>query len=193
MLIQPPSLSKPLISRSQVASLRCAAVGLLLLTPLVAFSVGAPRADAQVAATETVVNSFIGGADGEAPEAALIVGPDGNFYGTNVGGGANQFGVVYQVNETNDPGAVDGLYPFGGVVGVPSGPLLLGSDGNFYGTTDNGGSSNEGTVFQLTPGGGCRFCTPSPAAAMARIPPPGWCEAATELSMARLTGITTGI
>ena len=37
-----------------------------------------------------------------------------------------------------------------------SAPLLQGKDGNFYGTATNGGSSNEGTVFQLTPKGGVK-------------------------------------
>src|SRR5205085_2153322 len=36
--------------------------------------------------TFTVVHSFTDGADGSAPEAGLVLGPDGNFYGTTVGG-----------------------------------------------------------------------------------------------------------
>ena len=36
---------------------------------------------------------------------------------------------------------------------TPRGALSLGSDGNFYGTTYYGGTSNEGTVFRITPSG----------------------------------------
>src|SRR5580658_3537577 len=39
----------------------------------------------------------------------------------------------------------DGAYPFAG--------LLQASDGNFYGTTYNGGANNEGAVFKITPSG----------------------------------------
>src|SRR5207245_451954 len=35
----------------------------------------------------------------------------------------------------------------------PVAPLIQGSDGNFYGTTSQGGPANAGTVFQLTPAG----------------------------------------
>src|SRR5436305_8203770 len=35
----------------------------------------------------------------------------------------------------------------------PSAPLVQGKDGNFYGTTRQGGSSAYGTVFKMTPGG----------------------------------------
>ncbi len=136
------------------ASFRCAAAGLLFPAAL---AVCASQAHAQVTATETVINSFTGGADGIAPQAALIVGPDGNFYGTDIAGGANEAGAVYQVNETNDPGAVDGLYIFGGTgLRGTGGPLLLDSDGNFYGT-GTGGSGNLGVVFRLTPGGAAQI------------------------------------
>ena len=36
----------------------------------------------------------------------------------------------------------------------PSGGLTLGTDGNFYGTTNSGGTSqNAGTIFKITPTG----------------------------------------
>jgi len=36
---------------------------------------------------------------------------------------------------------------------APVAPLIQGADGNFYGTTPQGGTSNAGTVFQVTPAG----------------------------------------
>jgi uncharacterized protein (TIGR03437 family) len=46
------------------------------------------------------------------------------------------------------------LATFNGTNGVePSGALIQGTDGNFYGTTAIGGVHNGGTVFKITPGG----------------------------------------
>jgi uncharacterized repeat protein (TIGR03803 family) len=50
------------------------------------------------AGVETVVYSFAGGpTDGANPNAALIQGSDGNFYGTTVSGGVNGDGVVFKI------------------------------------------------------------------------------------------------
>jgi len=35
----------------------------------------------------------------------------------------------------------------------PQGGLILGRDGNFYGTAQNGGAFNVGTIFRVTPSG----------------------------------------
>src|SRR6267378_7942504 len=47
------------------------------------------------------------------------------------------------------------LYAFTGRAdgGSPHGPLIQARDGNFYGTTFNGGSQGYGTVFKMTPDG----------------------------------------
>src|SRR6187402_1268561 len=48
------------------------------------------------------------------------------------------------------------LHSFGSVWGdgrLPKSSLIQGSDGNFYGTTYNGGSTGCGTVFEMTPAG----------------------------------------
>jgi uncharacterized repeat protein (TIGR03803 family) len=37
--------------------------------------------------------------------------------------------------------------------GVPDAGLIQASDGNFYGTTERGGSSDAGTIFKMTSGG----------------------------------------
>jgi len=104
------------------------------------------------AGTLTVLYAFTGGPDGATPYAGLIQATDGNFYGTTVGGGTSSAGTVFQLTPA---GAVSVLYAFtGGANGAtPFAGLIQATDGNFYGTTVNGGASSAGTVFQLTPAG----------------------------------------
>jgi uncharacterized repeat protein (TIGR03803 family) len=80
-------------------------------------------------------------------------GTDGNFYGTAVFGGAKGFGVVYKITPA---GKVTVLHNFTGYPSdgtYPKGILVQGKDGNFYGTTYQGGSNNNGSVFKITPTG----------------------------------------
>ena len=84
---------------------------------------------------------------------ALTLGSDGNFYGTTDYGGiaSSQFlsgmGTVFQVT-TN--GTLTTLVSFNGSNGaIPQAALTLDTDGNFYGTTLQGGSSGYGTLFRL--------------------------------------------
>jgi uncharacterized repeat protein (TIGR03803 family) len=107
----------------------------------------------------TILHSFFDGSvksDGTDPVAELIQATDGNFYGTTFYGGANgpvaNSGTVFEMTPS---GSVTILHSFGdGTVpndGVePHGALVQASDGNFYSTTDDGGSSGDGTVFKLT-------------------------------------------
>ncbi len=89
---------------------------------------------------------------GEVPNGSLIQDTNGNFDGTTAIGGAYGFGSVFQMSSN---GVVTTLASFTNSIegSTPNGPLLLASDGNFYGTTYYGGASNNGTVYQLTPGG----------------------------------------
>jgi uncharacterized repeat protein (TIGR03803 family) len=63
--------------------------------------------------------------------------------------------------------------------------LVQGSDGNFYGTTGGGGTNNAGTVFKISTNGALTSLYSFTGAMMAQIPKPGWCRAATAISMAR--------
>jgi uncharacterized repeat protein (TIGR03803 family) len=102
---------------------------------------------------ETVLHSFVGGSDGATPYAGLIQGSDGNFYGTTWEGGANGDGTVFKISSS---GTETVLYSFAGGSNDGADPyaaLIQGSDGNFYGTTGAGGTSNAGTVFKITPSG----------------------------------------
>jgi len=67
------------------------------------------------AGTLTTLVSFIG-ADGNSPQAALVQGSDGNFYGTTEYGGANGLGTVFQVTPA---GVLTTLVSFGGQTNAP--------------------------------------------------------------------------
>jgi uncharacterized repeat protein (TIGR03803 family) len=94
--------------------------------------------------------------DGAAPNAPLVQGADGSFYGTTSVGGTSTAcdlgcGTVFKILPN---GAFLTLYDFDGTDDgeYPSGGLVQGTDGNFYGTT-GGGTSNDGTVFKISLGG----------------------------------------
>jgi len=87
------------------------------------------------------------------PTSPLVWDAHGNLYGT-AGGGVYHFGSVFKLAPD---GTESTLYSFhgGGDGNIPTG-LILGSDGNFYGTTLAGGNppyEGYGTVFKLTPEG----------------------------------------
>ena len=82
---------------------------------------------------------------------SLVQGTDGNLYGTTEGGGANGEGTVFKVTPT---GTLTTLYSFCAKTNctdgaVPFGGLVLGTDGNFYGTTAAGGPAPAATARSL--------------------------------------------
>ena len=107
---------------------------------------------------ETVLYDFQGVAgDGLFPSSGVVLGKNGNLYGTTSQGGVYQRGTVYEVTPSgiervfyNFTGGPDG--------GAPSDRLVLDDNGNLYGTTQGGGASLNcgggcGTVFKLAPDG----------------------------------------
>ncbi len=97
------------------------------------------------------------------PEARVVFGPDGHLYGTSYYGGGNDAGTVFKltppvgicqtaacywtVNDLHDFGSgTDGQNPY-------LGDLIWDQQGNIYGTTNLGGTSGTGTVYELTPSG----------------------------------------
>jgi uncharacterized repeat protein (TIGR03803 family) len=91
-------------------------------------------------------------ADGYYPEAGLVQGNDGNFYGTaSSGGGDTGIGTIFKITPT---GVLSPLYSFSGADGSdPVAALVQAIDGNFYGTTSAGGGTGVGTIFEITPSG----------------------------------------
>jgi uncharacterized repeat protein (TIGR03803 family) len=84
------------------------------------------------------------------PQAGLVLGRDGNFYGTTFGDnspGSTNLGTVFQVTPQ---GVLTTLVRFAGTNGAhPAGGLILGRDGNLYGATFSGGPGGGGTIFRL--------------------------------------------
>ena len=96
-----------------------------------------------------ILYAFSGLDDGGDPNASLLLGSDGNLYGTTFLGGTNGAGVVFRISTS---GALTSLYSFsGGNDGAePLAGLVQGSDGSFYGTTSYGGEGAAWTVFRLS-------------------------------------------
>jgi uncharacterized repeat protein (TIGR03803 family) len=148
------------------------AISVVLALLLVSLAICAPAARAQ-SWGEVVLHSF-GGDDSATPDAGLIQGSDGNFYGTTAGTGmgfGSSNGTVFKITPA---GALTALYSFCSQADCtdgahPQAGLIQGSDGNFYGTTQYGGANvggvanplwtnpgginPGGTVFKITPSG----------------------------------------
>jgi uncharacterized repeat protein (TIGR03803 family) len=97
---------------------------------------------------ETILYSFTGGADGDAPNAGVIRDPAGNLYGTTYYGGIARAGVVYKVDAA---GQETVLYSFTGKAdgSGPNAGVILDSSGNLYGTTFDGGTGGAGVVYKV--------------------------------------------
>lgn len=83
----------------------------------------------------------------------LTLGPDGNFYGTMLSGGAYNQGTVFQLTPE---GVLNTIYSFCPQAGCPDGyaplwPPVFGPDGSLYGTTGN--NFGNGSIYKLTLGG----------------------------------------
>ncbi len=93
------------------------------------------------ASSYSVIHNFTGGVDGAAPSAGLTIDSAGNFYGTAWAGGAGS-GTAFKLIRKGSGWTFNPLYSFaGGNDGShPGSPVIIGSDGSIYGTTEDGGS-----------------------------------------------------
>jgi uncharacterized repeat protein (TIGR03803 family) len=113
----------------------------------------------------TVLYAFPGVPDGAGPVSALIQASDGNFYGTTRGGGNSACapqhqpvgcGTIFEIDSSGDETT---LYSFsGGADGaLPEAALIQASDGNFYGTAQDGGNLTSCPLGFLVAGCGVIF------------------------------------
>jgi uncharacterized repeat protein (TIGR03803 family) len=102
--------------------------------------------------TVTTLLNF-NGSNGASPFlGALTQGRDGKLYGTTYSGGVNGIGTVYRFNPSTN--FIQVLHSFATTDGSsPAGGLTLASDGNYYGSTNYGGSAGAGVLFKITSGG----------------------------------------
>ena len=121
---------------------------------------------AQGSWTETILHSFTGGSDGAYP-TSLLMGQDGNFYGTAAGGGTYGAGVVFQFVPSGGGWTENVIYAFTGGISdgsTPSG-LIQGGPGIFYGIAlcSSGwpyqgcidqGNEGAGVIWSLSQSGG---------------------------------------
>jgi uncharacterized repeat protein (TIGR03803 family) len=120
--------------------------------------------------TEKILHRFTGeGTDGQNPSSSPVFDQAGNLWGaTYVGGdgdsstcgdpdgGVGVCGTVYELlPNANGTWSESTLYSFSDAsTGFnPSTDLVVDQAGNLYGTTVNGGSALDGTVFKITPKG----------------------------------------
>jgi len=101
-----------------------------------------------------VLHTFTGGTDGSYPSADLMVGPDGNLYGTAAGGGSTACslgcGVIFKITTA---GVFTVLYDFDGTHGYyPESNLTLHTDGLLYGDAAAGGANGQGVFFSFNVG-----------------------------------------
>lgn len=90
--------------------------------------------------------------DGKEPYAGVIRDSSENLYGTTAFGGAYGYGTVYKVAPD---GTESVLYSFGGGSdgSSPQMPVIMDRSRNFFGTTSEGGTTGNGTVFELASNG----------------------------------------
>ncbi len=100
--------------------------------------------------TITILASF-SGANGDQPIAGVTLDAQENLYGTTYRGGSSGLGTVFEVAKSS--GVATTIASFDGLNGQsPIAGVTFDSGGNFYGTTQTGGSDGLGTVFEIAKG-----------------------------------------
>lgn len=95
--------------------------------------------------------------DGDVSQSTLIEDAEGNLYGTTAEGGLDNIGTVFKLSPASGKWKEQLLFEFVGTIdgaatgSFPSAGLVMDSAGNLYGTAFDGGASNLGAVFELSP------------------------------------------
>lgn len=125
---------------------------LLLTTGIPVMGLITTAVRGEIIFTNLVSFTGVGGVyPGATPDCGLVLGANGNLYGTTSQGGSNNLGTVFQLTPG---GAFTSLFSFNGTNGAtPEAALTPDQSGILYGTTFAGGVSNWGTLFLITTNG----------------------------------------
>ena len=87
------------------------------------------------------------------PYNKLAFDTNGNLYGITNSDGPDSLGSVFKLTPGSSGWTFSDLYDFvGGNSGrTPYGGLAVDSEGNIFGTADEGGTNNGGVIFEITP------------------------------------------
>jgi uncharacterized repeat protein (TIGR03803 family) len=104
------------------------------------------------AGTETTLHNFAGGPSdgGQLYFGHLTMDTSGNLYGVTTVGGAHNFGTLYKLSKS---GRLTVLHSFNYTQSEganPSGTVVRDKEGNLYGTANIGGSSYQGTIWEVS-------------------------------------------
>jgi uncharacterized repeat protein (TIGR03803 family) len=113
-----------------------------------------------------VLYSFKGPPNGEEPIAAVIMDAEGNLYGTTDRGGPYNAGTVFELSPSGRERVLHRFrvnYKVQHDGEVPDTAVVRDAQGNLYGTTEDGGPSGYGVVYEITADGKEKilhdFCT----------------------------------
>jgi uncharacterized repeat protein (TIGR03803 family) len=119
--------------------------------PLTAFHAEALERRLLLSNTPTTLYSFTDSNDGANP-TGITVDAAGNLYGVAQGGGVNDEGCIWKLPKGSS--TVTTLYSFTGEAdGDTPIAITIDASGNLYGTTEDGGTDSDGSVWELAKGG----------------------------------------
>jgi uncharacterized repeat protein (TIGR03803 family) len=87
--------------------------------------------------------------EGFYPRAGLLQAPSGIFYGATAVGGPNLNGTIFELTSAGHLTTIHDFAVDGTDGAQPWGTLVLGQDGDLYGTTETAGAFYGGTVFKI--------------------------------------------
>lgn len=104
------------------------------------------------AGTLTTLYSFTNSTDDSVPVYTVVLGQDGNFYGVSWAEYVGQYGAFFRISSK---GVFKELADFDSTNGSLPNLPTQGTDGSFYGTTQQGGNigTNCGVIYKVTTGG----------------------------------------